>query len=64
ELAASNEFRQLAVAYLGIAETIGKGRGGGVSGGIKKRLSEAMGLLPEMGGYLKALPRRSEDFRG
>ena len=64
QLATSHEFKQLAAAYLGIAETIGKGRGSGVPTGIKKRISEAVGLFPEMGSYLKALPRRSEDFRG
>ena len=63
DLATSNEFRQLAAAYLGITEIIGKGRGGGVSGGIKRRLSEILGLFPEVDSYLKALPGRAEDFR-
>ena len=64
ELAASAEFKQLAEAYLGIAETIGKARGGGVSGVIKKRLSEFAAQHPEMDRYLKTLPSRTEDFRG
>ena len=64
QLASTSEFKQLAAAYLGIAEMMGKARGGSLPGALRKRLDEAAGLHPEMDKYLKAIPRRTEDFRG
>lgn len=63
ELASSPQFKQLAVAYPDIAETIGKGRAGSVSLVMKRRLGEILGLFPEIDSYLKAIPGRAEDFR-
>ena len=48
QLASSDEFKRLIAAYLDIAETIGKQTVGNVSGVIRKRLGEVIGLLPEI----------------
>jgi adenylate cyclase len=64
QLASSPEFKQLAAAYTGVTEIIGKARGNSVPSTVRTRLFEVANRYPEADEYFKAISRRGDDFRG
>jgi adenylate cyclase len=63
QVASSDAFKHLGMAYMEIAQDIAKARGGKLSTAIRDQLSELTNQYPAMRQYLESILDRTEDFR-